>query len=301
MFLFKLILFCLLLFPLAAQAGDLARVVAVINNDAITSVQLDKAIAAQEGPAIPDVRSQTLNRLIEESLMRQRAEALGLQVSDEEVEAAVQDVLRQNRLTQAQLDEALRTQKLDPKDYRQSLRQQILRYKLLGREVQSRTEVSSREIQEYYDQHPDEFREPPTVTIKRLGFPVTPKTEKTMRGLADEALKRLRSGASFEETLTRYLPEGAEGGEMGSLVVTDLSPAFAAAIKDLPDNGCSEVLVTSEALHLLIVAGRSPGKIRPLEEVLERIHDRLAEQKKATAASSWMEELKQKAHIEIRL
>ena len=147
MFRFKLIPLLLFLFPLVVQAGELTRVVAVINNDAVTSVQLDKALATQEGTATAESRRQILDRLIEESLMRQRAEEIGLSVSDEEVEAAVQDVLRQNRLTQAQLDEALRAQKIDPKDYRQSLRQQIMRYKLLGREVQNRIEVSSYEIQ----------------------------------------------------------------------------------------------------------------------------------------------------------
>ena len=64
-----LFLLCLLL-PTNTPALELNRVVAVINNDAITSIQLDKALAAAE-PGMPaiDERRQVLERLIEESLL----------------------------------------------------------------------------------------------------------------------------------------------------------------------------------------------------------------------------------------
>src|SRR5665647_822803 len=130
-----LLSFCLLL-PFNAPALELNRIVAVINNDAVTSLQLDKALATGTGTPAIDERRQILERLIEESLIRQRAEEVGLTVSDDEVEAAVQDVLRQNRLSKEQLDVALAQQGITPDDYRQSLRRQILRFKLVGREVQ---------------------------------------------------------------------------------------------------------------------------------------------------------------------
>lgn len=286
-------LFCLL--PFASLAAELDRIVATINNDAVTSVQLDKALAAQEGTPSAETRRQVLDRLIEESLMRQRAAELGLAVSDDEIEAALQDVMRQNRLTREQLEAAIKQQGIAFDDYRQTLRKQILRFKLVGREVQGRIEVSSREIQEYYAANADRWREAPSIELQRITFPAG------ANAASEEALKALRRGTAFDPVLAAAIKAGAEGGEMGTLALEDLTPAFAAAVKDLPVGGSSEPIVTDQAIHLLVVSARTPGKVRPLDEVREEIREKLSEQKRSTAAKDWLEGLKKKAHIDVRL
>lgn len=296
-----LLALCLLL-PCTAPAVELNRVVAVINNEAITSIQLDKALAAAEPgtPAI-DERRQVLERLIEESLMRQRAAEIGLTVSDDEVEAAVQDVLRQNRLSKEQLDAALAQQGITPDDYRQSLRRQILRFKLVGREVQGLIEVSSREIQDYYAANSAAYSEAATIELQHISFPLAGQDAKVQEERGKAALAALRAGTDFASVLATAVKDGANGGEMGTLDLEDLTPAFAAAVKDLPVGGSSELIASDEALHLLVVAGRTPGKIRPLDEVREEIRSKLAEQKRSTAAKDWLDGLKKKAHIDVRL
>ena len=295
-------LLCLLL-PLNVSALELNRVVAVINNEAITSIQLDKALATAapgETPAI-DERRQVLDRLIEESLMRQRAEEIGLTVSDDEVEAAVQDVLRQNRLTKEQLDAALTQQGITPDDYRQGLRRQILRFKLVGREVQGLIEVSSREIQDYYAANLATYSEAASIELQHISFPLTGQDAKVQEERGQAALAALRAGTDFATVLATAVQAGADGGEMGTLELADLTPAFAAAVKDLPVGASSELIASEQALHLLVVTGRTPGRVRPLDEVREEIRGKLAEQKRSTAAKDWLDGLKKKAHIEVRL
>jgi len=296
-----LFLLCLLL-PLNSPALELNRVVAVINNDAVTSLQLDKALAAA-APATPaiDERRQVLERLIEESLMRQRAEEIGLTVSDDEVEAAVQDVLRQNRLTKEQLDVALTQQGITPDDYRQGLRRQILRFKLVGREVQSLIEVSNREIQDYYASNSDAYRQAPRITLQHLSFPLTGQNANVQGERANAARAALRAGSDFASVLATTMQEGGDGGDMGELYLEDLTPAFATAVQDLPVGASSEVIATEQALHLLIVTARTLGQVRILDAVREEIRSQLAEQKRTTAAKDWLEALKKRAHIEVRL
>ncbi len=296
-----LFLLCLL-FPLQAAALELNRVVAVINNDAITSIQLDKALAAA-APGTPaiDERRQVLERLIEESLMQQRAAEIGLTVSDDEVEAAVQDVLRQNRLSKEQLDVALTQQGITPDDYRQSLRRQILRFKLVGREVQGLIEVSNREIQDYYAANSAAFSEVPSIELQHISFPLTGQDLKVQEERGKAALTALRSGTDFASVLATAVQAGADGGEMGTLELEDLTPAFAAAVKDLPVGGSSELIASEQALHILVVTGRAPGRVRALDEVREEIRSKLAEQKRSTAAKDWLDALKKRAHIEVRL
>lgn len=298
-------LLCLLLaLPLLARAEELDRIVAVINNDAITSVQLAKALSAQEGAATPETRRQILDRLIEDSLMRQRAAEIGLSVSDDEIEAAIADVMRQNRLTREQLETALRQQGINLDDYRQTLQKQILRYKLLGREVAGRSEVSNREVQEYYDANPSLWSEAPTIELQRISFPLAPPADTEARQRvqqrAESAAQALRSGTSFAEVLARAVKDGADGGEMGKVAIDDLNPAFAAAVKDLAVGTSSAPVATDSALHLLVVISRTPGKIRPLDAVREEIRNKLGEKKRATAVQDWIESLKKKAHIDVR-
>jgi peptidyl-prolyl cis-trans isomerase SurA len=297
-----LLLLCLLL-PAHAFALELNRVVAVINNDAVTSIQLDKALAAAEPGVVPaiDERRQVLERLIEESLMRQRAEAIGLTVSDDEVEAAVQDVLRQNRLSKEQLDVALTQQGITPDDYRQSLRRQILRFKLVGREVQGLIEVSSREIQDYYAANSAAYREAPSIELQHISFPLAGQDAQGQKERGQAALASLRAGTDFATVLETARQDGADGGEMGELYLEDLTPAFAAAVKDLPVGESSELIASEQALHLFVVTARTPGRVRTLDEVREAIRSQLAEQKRSTAAKDWLEGLKKRAHIEIKL
>lgn len=296
-----LFLLCTLL-PLNVAALELNRVVAVINNDAITSLQLDKALAtAAPGTPAIDERRQVLERLIEESLMRQRAEEIGLTVSDDEVEAAVQDVLRQNRLSKEQLDAALTQQGMTPEDYRQGLRRQILRFKLVGREVQGLIEVSSRETQDYYAANMAAYSEAAGIELQHISFPLTGQDAKVQEERGQAALAALRAGTDFATVLATAVKDGADGGDMGTIDLADLTPAFAAAVKDLPVGGSSELVASEQALHLLVVTNRTAGKVRPLDEVREEIRSKLAEQKRSTAAKDWLDALKKKARIEVRL
>lgn len=291
----------LLILPLTSSALELNRIVAVINNDAVTSLQLEKAMAAGSGTVAIDERSQALERLIEESLIRQRAEEIGLTVSNDEIEAAVQDVLRQNKLEQEQLDKALAQQGMTIDDYRQGLRRQILRFKLIGREVQGLTEVSSREIQDDYQANSSLYQEEATVELKHISFPLAKKslTEQTEQTI--KALMELRAKQDFATVLAAAEAKGATGGDMGKVKIEDLNPDFVTAIKDLPIGEISDLVNSDQSLHLLIVTSRTPGGIRPLEEVRDAIRSKLVEKKRLTAVKDWLEGLKKKAHIDVRL
>lgn len=302
-----LLLLVLLFVPCAGIAAPLVRIVAVVNSDIITNVQLEKALR-ERGSAValdPAARQAVLDALIEERLLAQRAAELGLTVSDDELESAIQDVQRQNRLTRPQLEEALKQQGIEFADYRANLQRQILRFKLLGREMQSRIEISSREIRDDYQQHLADYRRPPTVTLNALNFSlpsaaVAAERERVTK-LAREARQRLLAGEGMEAVAASLKGSSTvDGGEFGTFTEEELTATFADAVRALKVGEVSEVLNTAAGLHLLQVTARTAGQVIPLEEVRDKIRDRLAEQKKETAMKSWMAELRAKARIELR-
>lgn len=303
-----------LLLTSAAAAEVVDRIVAVVNNEIVTSVQLDKELAARmaaenqslsAGPGeLAARRSKVLEGLIEEALIRQKIAELGLKVSDEEIEAAIRDVQKQNKLTREQLQEALKAQGMGFEEYRETLGKQILRFKLIGREVQSKVEVTNQEIRDYFRDHIDQFREEPSTRLSRLTFPLNvsnPEQLAAVRAKAAGALARLRQGEEFGVVLQSYKLEGsAEGGDMGSFAEGEITPAFAQAVEGLKEGGISEIVEAAGGLHILKVVEKSSGKVQQFDSVKDEIRKVLMEKKTQEQFKRWAEGLKTGAYIDIR-
>jgi peptidyl-prolyl cis-trans isomerase SurA len=297
-----------------APAETVSRIAAVVNGDIITTYELDQALDTQlakseKKPAPAQVgalRKELLSRMIEEKLVQQRIHALRLQVSDEEVENAILDVQKQNQMTREQLEQAVQGQGLTFATYRENLRKQILRYKLIGQEVRSKVDVSEREVLNYYRAHLDEYRLAPTVTLSALTFPVPAKAgaaeRESIRQVAREALGLLRQGETIEQVSVRYRDTlGATGSSLGSVTEGELSPELAKAVAGVEKGGLGSLAETDRAILLLKVDDRSPGGLRQFEAVRPEITQLLHDQKTDGRIKEWTQTLKQKSFIDIRL
>jgi len=305
----------LALMPCApAWAEVVSRIAAVVNDDIITTFELDQALNSQlakmDKPPSPAqvgaLRKDLLSRLIEEELVEQRIRALRLQVGDEEVENAILDVEKQNQLTRAQLEQAVQSEGVTFAVYRENLRKQILRYKLITQEVRSKVDVSEREVLEYYRAHLEEYRLPPTVTLSAVTFPVPAKAgaveRDAVRNAAREALGRLRQGEALEQVVAAYRDAfGTTGGSLGTLVEKELTPEFARALTGVERGGLGALAETDQAVVILKVEDRSAQALRQFETLRAEITQTLMEQKTDGRIKQWTQELKQKAFIDIRL
>lgn len=307
----------LLLAPLTGvRAETVSRIAAVVNDELITTHQLDRKVAERltaeaGGQRLPaektdDLRRSVLSELVEEALVRQRIDELGLKVTDEEIEAAIQDVQKQNKLTREQLVQALQFEGMTFDAYRENLGKQILRFKLLGREVQSKVEVTNQEIRDYFRAHIDDFREPAYVRLARLTFPLPAKATavqiEAVRTKAEAALARLRQGEDFYSVLlSSTADQSAEGGDLGSFKAGELTAAFERAVQGLKEGEVSAVIETPDGFHILRVEERSPGKIRQFDAVQDEIQKAIADQKTEARFKEWAQGLRKNAYIDIRL
>ena len=125
----------LLVASLSALAQPLERIAAVVDEEIILQSELDRAVVnirsqyagkeAQLPP--PDVlQRQVLERLILIRLQAARAASTGLRVSDEEVDNAVLNIARQNKMSVDQLRQQLAADGLAYGDFRNSLRDEIV-------------------------------------------------------------------------------------------------------------------------------------------------------------------------------
>jgi peptidyl-prolyl cis-trans isomerase SurA len=307
----------LLLLPVSgARSETISRIAAVVNDDIITTHQLEVKVAEHlsteaggqtlSAGEMEALRRGLLAELVEEVLISQRIDELGLKVADEEIEAAVQDVQKQNKLTREQLIQALQLEGMTFEAYRENLGKQILRFKLLGREVQSKVEVTNQEIRDYFRTHLDDFRESAYVRLARLSFPLpamaSADQREAVRAKADEALNRLRQGEDFYSVLlSSTADQSAEGGDLGTFKAGELTAAFERAVQGLKEGEVSAVIETRDGFHILKVEERSSGTIRQFDAVQEEIQKTIADQKTEARFKEWAQSLRKNAYIDIRL
>lgn len=298
----------------SAQAIVVSRIAAVVNDDIITTHQLDQALQKElssmdsnPSPAqLGAMRKELISRLIEESLVQQRIKELNLTVTDEEIEVAIQDVQNQNQLTRQDLEEALLAQGMEFEVYRQNLRDQILRYKLMGVEVRRKIEVSDGEVRDYFRAHLDDYRKEPEVNLSALTFPVPERAGLAERDAIREAALTARDlllqGKSIEAVAARFSSDyGAAASSLGAIASQSLDPDFSDAIADVEAGGTGRLVEKPAAFILLRVDGRQDGGLYPYASVEQQIRQHLIEQKTDVRLREWTKALKQKAFIDIRL
>jgi len=295
-----------LLLATPSFAETLNRIVAVVNDDAITTYQLAQRLETLPPDQRESARESMLERMVEELLLEQRAEEVGVGVTDEEIDAAISDIQVQNRLTLEQLEQALQGQGQTLASYRDTLRGEILRYKLLGREVQAKADVTTQEIRNYLEEHADEYRLPPRVRlgVVNVALPenVSDEGRRMLQAKAGKVLEKLDEDEPFENILEEVGKDpDVNGSDLGMFAEQELSPLFSEAIQDLPIGGLSGILEVPGGFALLKVLDRLPGSTRPLEEVRSEIEAIVREQKTQALFEEWQKELRKEATIDIRL
>lgn len=297
-----------------ATAKTLSRIVAVVNNDIITSYQLDQAVQENlklmtnqnqlTATQFDELKKQTMDKLITDMLMNQKIKELGLEVSDAELSAAIGDVQRKNNLSDDALVDALAAQGMTMASYRDKISKEILHYKLMGREVNRKVLVTSGEIRDYFRDHIDEYRVPPTIHVRHIAYPV-PK-QATDQDLAvlhkqiEAARQRLLAGDDFA-TVVASQQEIADGADMGEMKETDLAPQLSKLFAGLKKGDVSEPVMMNGDLHLFQVVDRNPGDVHLFDRVKSKIEQLLREQKTEARYQEWVKDIRKSAHIDIRM
>ena len=285
------ILLALLLVGLPASAEILDRVVATINDRAIMQSELQEALELYE------------HQMGQQSF----AVKAGIEASDEEINRAIEEVLSRAHISEDELREALQLDNLSYEEYRDQIRDQLVKAKMIQREIRSRINITDKQIEEYYLDHPDEFRAEEGVVLRHILFPLPyPPAPEVVDATVKEASRvrqEILEGKPFPEAARQYSndPTAGQGGWLGFFRKGSLSPEMEAGIVDLEEGEVSEPVQTALGIHLLKVEERTTGDIRPLEKVRSSIQEKLYEEAAERQFEEWRKELRKNAHLEVFL
>lgn len=256
---------------LPVREGD--YIVAVVNSDSVTQVELDQRVArmraepvpsGQSAPSEAELRKQALDALIEERVLATYARDNGGKIDDAEVDHAVDNVAAANRMTTAQLRDRLKVEGIDYARFRENLRDQIAVERIREREVVNRIKVTDSEIADYVEQQRARLQSSPEIDLAQILVTVpenaSPEQRAQREARAQEALARVKNGEPFEQ-VARDMSEDAnraKGGEMGTRPLDRYPELFANAVRDLKVGAVTPQLVKSGAgFHILKVVSRS--------------------------------------------
>jgi peptidyl-prolyl cis-trans isomerase SurA len=303
-------LFCALFLPTLARAEVIDRVVAVVNDSIVTLSELNAAaaLAAQElgedgrdEMETIEAKSKLLDGIIEQKLVKQAADRAGIDVSEIEIDNAVEEVKGTNGFTQEALVVALARSGLTYKEYRSQIKEQLREVKFVDRAFRSKVSLEREDIEEYYKQNVEKFIGPAAIRIRMIVLSGEDKAAQSER--LGAVLRELRAGHDFSDLARQYSdgPNAADGGDLGFVPVGDLDPAVAEAASELSPSEVSRPIASESGISIFQLVENRASEPLPLEAVESRIRKTLYDRAVDENFENWLRDVRRVAHIEVRL
>lgn len=309
------ILLLLTTLPSVSTAEVIDRIAAIVNDELVTTYDLEResSLMAREaekrGQAAGDkaqLRTTALNQLIDKKLAEQKIRELDIRVSDEELRQAIDDVRKQNNLTQEALVAALETQGLTFDQYRSQLREQLERLRLMGQEVRAKIQVGEKEVREYYEANLNLFSEE-MFQARHIFFRISDKTPaadaKQTMAAAMSVLQQARSGKEFAELAKQYSEDqltAREGGDLGTFRKGEMLPEIENTVASMKPGEISDLVVTPAGLHIIKLEKRLTSNVKTFDEAKGEIEELLYRKKSEERFNQWVADMRKEAAIEVK-
>jgi peptidyl-prolyl cis-trans isomerase SurA len=261
-----IILLSSLVSPMAVHAIEtLDRIVAVVNNHAITQQQLSEQIEMTrqqwqgEHKPIPDAatfRTQVLNQMINNELQLQLAANSGLKINEAALDKTIQEIAQRNGFTLEQLREKLQQENIPYAKYRQQIRQQLIINRLQQDEVGTKITVTDQETKDELAHLPQSSPQKVAYHVEDLliPFPDHPSATDIARikqtGLS--LLQQVKNGISFQQLVEQHkLNPPLSGGDLGWRPLNDLPDIFQTPIEKLKPGEIAGPIQAENGFHLI--------------------------------------------------
>ncbi len=308
------------------QAGG--DVMATVNGRKITRTEVEKYYNNQtaDAPQKPSqeqadsLRLSILRELIDNEILMQRAEKMGLLATDEEINSKLAEI--KAPYTQEEFDKRLKERNLTLDDFKRDLRRSITIEKVLNKEITSKINISDDDITAYYNQHKAEFNliEPQYHLAQIL---VTTQPNPQVRNVkaqneADARKKiqmienRLDSGEDFATVAMNFSeqPETSQnGGDLGFVPESSLKSdrtAYEAVNKLKPGQYTAVLVVADPNTHQVygfrvvkLLSKQAAGQ-RDLKDphVQQTIREQLRDRREQLLKAAYYETIRDKASVQ---
>ena len=255
-----------------------------------------------------DRRDAVVRSILDELLMyhmlAQEARGRKMDVSEVEVDAEMA-AIRKDFPTEDAFRQALLLQGLTPEQLREVTRRAMEARKVIDAEITSKVAVLDGEVDTFYKENIDRFKQGDTVRVSHIYFAVPPDAPPTQmnqaRAAAQDTLKQLKAGADFAKLAQERSsdPSAANGGELPFFGRGDLPPDFENVAFGLKPGATSDVVELATGLHIVKLHEKRGPRTAPLAEVRENLKEFLLQGQRQTRLDQLMGQIKAKTKIQI--
>jgi foldase protein PrsA len=283
-----------------------ANDVAVVGDRAISKEQFDalmdqaKKSYKSSGQTFPEagtdayaaLRKQAMQFLVQRVEFEQKADELGIEVTDADVEKQLATIKSQYFGKSGKCDDAcekkyeaqITKQGLTDEQVHQDVRASVIQNRIYDK-VTADVTVSDKDIEEYYDKNKKtQYVQPESRDVRHILV--------KKKGLADQLYQQVTHGGDFAALAKKYSEDPGSKDQGGKMTISKgrQVPEFDKAAFSLKTHEISKPIKTTYGWH--IIAALTPIKkasTTPLSEVRAAIRQQLLQQKKQESMKKWVE------------
>jgi len=291
-----------LLDGIAAQVGTEIVLISEVQELAAPIEQRMRAQGAGETD-IQSMYRDALERLIESKLIEGVVKRLELEATDQEIDNAIFGIAQDNGLTIEQLQASVRSHGLTVEEYREKIRGEIERSKVLNAMVRSRVRVEPSEIEALYKKRYGDQRQAGEEVQLRLilvgAGPSAMRDIETACRIASDAREKIVAGeiafGDMAQRVTDMNPE--QGGELGWLHVDEIAGWMKQPLATMQPGDISPVIPTAFGCNVLQLVDRRTFTPITLEDAEPMLTAELQQQKSDAAYLEWLETLRSQTYV----
>jgi len=251
-----------------------------------------------------ELRRNLVDDLINELLIKDRADRLNITVSDAEIKDAIARLKQQYGITtDAQFDESLKKSGLTRAEMETRLRDTLVTNKVFARELRNREDLDDHELRERYDREKEHYRLPERARLREIVIlrPENSAEVDAARKKADEITASVKGGADFAKTATTVSEAGTKekGGDLGEVNRGELLPDLDKAVFNAAQGAIIGPIETKSGWHILKVEQRLPSEVPAFESVKDRLRKDASDETFQRDLKAYLDRLRKDAFIQI--
>jgi peptidyl-prolyl cis-trans isomerase SurA len=313
----RLLLCLVLVGPSIASAAVVEQLIVVINGEPYTLSSLNSYAKSKMGRSFPNgsldqinaTDREVLEQFITDKLLESEVREAGISITDADVNQYIDQVKKNNRLSDDDLKTALAREGQTVASYKVSVKTEMEKSEIIDRQVKRKVTITDEDVERYYKANPNKYRSDARARIRHilLTLPERAAPDRVQAVMAEgkELYERIKAGEDFA-TLAKEYSQGAgqaDGGDIGWIKRGTLIPGLEeVAFEKLQVGQVSEPFRTSMGVHIVKLEAREAGNVLPLATVAPRIKEELLNKALQERFAKWMKtDLRRKHRVDIKI
>ena len=201
----------------------------------------------------------------------------------------------------------LTSQGLSLASFKNVVRKNLLEQRVIGAVLGSRIRIGDRDLEDYYKekrtQENGEFEVDAAHIVLKVRTGASPDEEASIRQQAVDILTRARAGEDFSTLAKQHSqgPGASRGGSLGTLRRGSLNPKLEQAIFSIDAGKIGGPYRSPFGYHVINIAAKRRLPSRSFAEVKGQLRSELHKRKLKDEMGRWIDELRAKAFVDVRL